>query len=120
MRLFQLIMQLLQVPDINDKDALQAWLLDLLAVLEVLAMRSGITADDKLVRLASGLIAANETWDNLYGLITMFLNDDEDDDENKVAAAIDNSSKLAAFDPLTILAIIKAIAEIINMFRQQS
>ena len=106
-------------PDIDDEQGLRTWLANLMVPIGELADITGTCLDDEVVEVLAAIVESDEVWAPVYVLIKHFVPEDVPDDENKVGAAINAATDLKGFNPLTILAIVKFVAEIIRMFREQ-
>ena len=104
-------------PDVDDEPALRAWVASLLEPIAELADLTDTCLDDEVVDVLAAIVDQDEVWAPVYVLIKHFVPDDVDD--NKVGGAIQAAGDLKAIDPLTILAIVKFVAEIIRMFRSE-
>jgi len=56
-------------PDLDDADAVQAWLADLLRIIASAARLTPPSLDDQIVELAQQVVSDEETWPTLYRVL---------------------------------------------------
>ena len=102
-------------PEIEDKDALQQWVKDVAIALKKFAALTKPKADDTIADLLLSIVNTQSSWDLIYELLIVVANGK--DPEPILASA--EQGVYGAIDPVTILAIVKMIIEIINMFKDE-
>jgi len=114
----------LKVPDVADEAALRKWARGLARGCQALAQFIETTpepGDEELDdKLAAGLVAVVEndaTWDFLYGILQTLQPGDQVV-IGKDHSAVLGAAEVANISPLEIAAIIKAILDILKMFRR--
>lgn len=105
-------------PGINDSDELRAWLGKLAEFLDQLTELSETSLDDKAVALLQTCTECDECWEAVYSLITHFAGEDE---LAVMASApmLDTIEDKTEIDPVTIIAIIKLVVELIQLWRER-
>ena len=146
--LLTLLQKLLSIglpPDLTNESELRTWIISLVEVLKEIAAKTPTTIDDTMVNVLDKAVNSSDTWEIFYKILSMVLNrpdvsaspgDDraeivEDEPvtatdeeyslcEDLLAATAEDSlvEGEAGISPMTILAIIEAIAAVIRMFRK--
>lgn len=111
------VAEVLDVPDLRDKDATRKWLLAVCEAAGILAAKTTLKTDDKIVCFLARAINNETLFDSLHGLIVHLLRADPDlpcmvDLPEALAA----EAEAAAIDPLTIIAIVKAVLDLLRGF----
>jgi len=102
-------------PPIEQEAELRAWVRSVFEMADELADMSATPVDDQLVQVALKLVNDDEIWSLAYQMLVAIVTDDD----NKVGASFNQLTSKAGIDPLTIMALIKMIAEIIQQFRRR-
>ena len=120
----QFLMKMMGVPPVSHEAALRAWMRRLARRLQGIASYIQLTKDPNDVewddRLANGLAGAIEN-EFFWAFFFALLNRLSPDDEVVIGAdepAIVQVATTAGISPLDIIAIIKAILDILKMFRR--
>jgi len=103
-------------PDVNDPDALRAWLLDVCRLVLPIAGITRTKVDDQVVKLAKLLIANDETWSALYDLIREFLPAREGVALTGQEPGVRRLADVSGIDPQTIILILTMILKFLEMF----
>lgn len=112
------IAELLDVPDLRDKDAARKWLLKVCEAAGILAEKTTLTTDDKVVAFLARTIADPVLFDPFHALIVRLLGADPDlpctieDMPTALAAEAD----AAGINPLTIIAIVTTVLDLLRGF----
>ena len=111
------VAEVLDVPDLRDKDATRKWLLAVCEAAGILAAKTTLKTDDKIVCFLARAINNETLFDSLHGLIVHLLGADPDlpcmvDLPEALAA----EAEAAAIDPLTIIAIVKTVLDLLRGF----
>jgi len=117
LRIFRTIADL---PDFGDKEATRAWLLNLCEIAGLLAGRTPTPADDAVLAFLERSIGNPALFDPIYDLLVALLGA-EDGESQKVGLtpALAAGANKAGIDPLTILAIVEAVAALIRLIRER-
>jgi len=119
LRIFRAIADL---PDFGDKEATRAWLLKLCEIAGLLAERTPTPADDAVLAFLERSIGNPALFDPIYSLLLALLGTpDEAGNEYRVFTppALTAEANKAGIDPLTILAIVEAVAALIRLIRER-
>ena len=111
------VAEVLDVPDLRDKDATRKWLLAVCEAAGILAAKTTLKTDDKIVCFLARAINNETLFDSLHGLIVHLLGADPDlpcmvDLPEALAAEAD----AAAINPLTIITIVKTVLDLLRGF----
>lgn len=115
LRIFRVIADL---PDFGDKEAVRAWLLKLCDVAKLLTDRTPTPADDAVLAFLERSIAEPKLFDPFHALVVRLLDSDPDLPcaAEDVPAALAAEAEAAAIDPLTIIAIVKTVLDLLRGF----
>ena len=115
LRIFRAIADL---PDFGDKEATRAWLLKLCEIAGLLAERTPTPADDAVLAFLERSIADPVLFDPFHALVVRLLDSDPDLPcaAEDVPAALAAEAEAAAIDPLTIIAIVKTVLDLLRGF----
>jgi hypothetical protein len=93
------------------------WIRAIIEVMRKGATLTSITIDDKVCDMLLTAVDSDTLWAWIYQLLSRFL---ASDDDGLLVGDIHEPVEAAemGMDPLTIIAIIKAIAELIKLFRK--
>lgn len=105
-------------PDLTEKDKLRQWLLNLASVAARASEQSPTEYDDKVVAFLESLVKADTSWDRAYSLIQLLASGE---DPQYVASLMQTTEVAddAEIDPITVVAIIRAIIEVIRIWRDR-
>ena len=112
------IAEVLDVPDLTDRDAARKWLLKVCEAAGILAEKTRLRTDDQVVAFLARTIADPVLFDPFHALIVRLL----DTDLDLPCAAEDLSEALAAeadaagINPLTIIAIVTTVLDLLRGF----
>ncbi len=117
LRIFRVIAAL---PDFGDKEATREWLISLLGIAQSLTDRTPNEADDRVVEFLVRSVANEKLFDPIYDLLVALLGA-EDGESQKVGStpALAGEAEKAGIDPVTIVAIIEAVASLIKLIRER-
>ena len=115
LRIFRVIANL---PDFGDKEAVRAWLLKLCEIDGLLTERTPTPADDAVLAFLERSIGDPKLFDPIYDLLTTLLAHD-DGPETLASQELTEATLKAGIDPLTILAIVEAVAALIKLIRER-
>ena len=120
LELLRILRSVTDLPDFGDKEAVRAWLLKLCEIAGLLTERTPTEADDAVLAFLERSIANPALFDPIYDLLTTLLGA-EDGESQKVGLtpALAAEANKAGIDPLTILAIVEAVASLIKMLRER-
>lgn len=112
------IAEVLDVPDLKDKDAARKWLLAVCEAAGILAEKTTLRTDDQVVAFLARTIADPVLFDPFHALIVRLLDTDPDLPcaAEDVPEALAAQAEAAAIDPLTIIAIVKTVLELLRGF----
>jgi len=118
LELLRIFRAIAAIPDFGDKEAVRAWLLKLCDVAKLLTDRTPTPADDAIVAFLERSISDPKLFDPIFGLLTTLLATD-DGPETLASAELTDATISAGIDPLTILAIVEAVAALVNLIRER-
>jgi hypothetical protein len=112
------IAEVLDVPDLTDRDAARKWLLKVCEAAGILAEKTRLKTDDKIVCFLARAINNETLFDSLHGLIVHLLGADPDlpcaAEDLPEALAVE--AEAAAINPLTIITIVKTVLDLLRGF----
>ena len=111
------VAEVLDVPDLRDKDATRKWLLAVCEAAGILAEKTRLKTDDQVVAFLARTIADPVLFDPFHALIVRLLDTDLDlpcmvDLPDGLAA----EAEAAAINPLTIITIVKTVLDLLRGF----
>jgi len=118
LELLRIFRAIAAIPDFGDKEAVRAWLLKLCDVAKLLTDRTPTPADDAIVAFLERSISDPKLFDPIFGLLTTLLATD-DGPETLASAELTDATISAGIDPLTILAIVEAVAALVKLIRDR-
>jgi len=118
LELLRIVRTIAAIPDFGDKEAVRAWLLKLCDVAKLLTDRTPTPADDAIVAFLERSISDPKLFDPIFGLLTTLLATD-DGPETLASAELTEATISAGIDPLTILAIVEAVAALVKLIRDR-
>ena len=115
------LISLLPFPDWSDAAAVRAWVLSALDVADGIADTTATERDDKALDAARAIVANEAAFMAFYGVVIDLVTDGTADDmESRVAsAAALAGGEETKLDPVTIIAIITAIVQLIQAWRNR-
>jgi hypothetical protein len=123
LRIFRTIANL---PDFTNKEAVREWLISLLGIAQSLTDRTPNEADDRVVEFLVRSVDNEKLFDPIYDLLVALLDRDdinlgasEAATEPAAPGTLAAEAKAAGIDPLTILAIVEAVAALIKLIRER-
>jgi uncharacterized membrane protein affecting hemolysin expression len=116
LRIFRTIADL---PDFSDKQATQKWLLELCSIGKLLTDRTPTPADDAVLAFLERSIGNPALFDPIYDLLTALLAGAGESQKVGLTPALAGEAEKAGIDPLTILAIVEAVASLIKLIRER-
>ena len=112
------IAEVLDVPDLTDRDAARKWLLKVCEAAGVLAAKTTLRTDDQVVAFLARTIADPVLFDPFHALIVRLLDTDPDlpcvAEDLPEALAVE--AEAAAINPLTIITIVKTVLDLLRGF----
>ena len=116
LRIFRMIADL---PDFGDKEATRQWLLKLCEIAGLLTERTPTPADDAVLAFLVRSISNPALFDPIYELLTALLTAPPETVACMAPPALAAEAKAAGIDPLTILAIVEAVAALVKLIRER-
>jgi hypothetical protein len=116
LRIFRVIADL---PDFGDKEAVREWLISLLGIAQSLTDRTPNEADDRVVEFLVRSVANEKLFDPIYDLLTALLTAPPETVACMAPPTLAAEAEKAGIDPVTIVAIIEAVAAIIKLIRER-
>ena len=116
LRIFRTIANL---PDFADKEAVREWLISLLGIAQSLTDRTPNEADDKVVEVLVRSVDNERLFDPIFDLLTAMLTAPPEAVACTAPPTLAAEAKAAGIDPMTILAIVEAVAAIIKLIRER-
>ena len=112
------IAEVLDVPDLTDRDAARKWLLKVCEAAGILAEKTRLRTDDQVVAFLARTIADPVLFDPFHALIVRLLDTDPDlpcaaEDLPEALAA---QADAAAINPLMIITIVKTVLDLLRGF----
>lgn len=105
-------------PGLHDSERLREWVAKLVAILNRGSTYTDTTIDDTLVAILHHMVASDDCWQNVHSLLHLLCNCEDPVTvvrSQHVAAVADE----AGVDPLTVIAIIKAVLELLQWWRNR-
>lgn len=118
LELLRIVRTVAAIPNFGDKEAVKRWLLDLCDVAKLLTDRTPTPADDAIVAFLERSIGDPKLFDPIFDLLVALLATD-DGPETLASAELTEATINAGIDPLTILAIIEAVAALVKLIRER-
>ena len=117
LRIFRTIADL---PDFTDREATRTWLLKLCDVAKLLTEQTPTPADDAIVAFLERSISDPKLFDPIYDLLVALLGA-EDGESQKVGLTpmLAGEAEKVGIDPVTIMAIIEAVAALVKLIRDR-
>jgi hypothetical protein len=112
------IAEVIDVPDLTDRDAARKWLLKVCEAAGILAEKTRLRTDDQVVAFLARTIADPVLFDPFHALIVRLLDTDLDlpcaaEDLPEALAA---EAEAAAINPLMIITIVKTVLDLLRGF----
>lgn len=98
-------------PNASDEVAFRTWCQKLCGVLAAVAQLVPSEVDDGAVNLLANIVNNDSTWEALYGMIVMALNDEP-------IAVSEDITAAQAIDPALVIQIVLAIVELIRNWKK--
>lgn len=120
LELLRVMRTVISLPDFGDKEATRTWLLRLCDIGKLVTTRTTTPADDAVLAFLERSIGDPKLFDPIYDLLTAML--DADDGESQkvgLTPSLAAEANAAGIDPLTILAIVEAVATLIKIIRER-
>lgn len=112
------IAEVLDVPDLTDRDAARKWLLKVCEAAGILAEKTRLRTDDQVVAFLARTIADPVLFDPFHALIVRLLDTDPDlpcaAEDLPEALAVE--AEAAAINPLMIITIVKTVLDLLRGF----
>lgn len=122
LKAIEALLALWPLPSLTDKIGCRAWLGKAFAILQDFAAQTANTIDDQAVKLLNAGLADNALYDLLWEIFEKMLGQEGglvmSDAEVFNKASIVGAA--VGIDPATIIALIGAIVQIINLFRNRA
>ena len=108
-------------PPIDDEAGLRKWITELAMVLGDIADKTKTTVDDAVVAFCLRLVNNDDAWTIGYTILKLVYTGItvEDEQLNRLSFAIAADGDEPEIDPVTIMAIIKMIVDIIKLFKKE-
>ncbi len=126
-RFIQQVLSLGGPPSVDDEVELRSWLRDLVGVLQDVALETPTTFDDAAIGVVSTLLDNDPIWSVAYSAMVMIFGEKDIlpdsvqetalTDQLSAAMATLPKEKVAAINPLVIVAMIRMIVELIRAWR---
>lgn len=118
------LLSLLPLPALTDKEGCRTWLGKVLAILQDLSAQTASTLDDQTVKFLNGILADQATWDLAWSVFQKILARNDDSDlvmaDPEAAEEVDALGRAVGIDPMTILAIISLVVNVLKFFRERN
>jgi hypothetical protein len=112
------LLPLLDMPNWRDAEAVRVWAVKLLQALDGYAAMTETEFDDRLVDFGQAVTGDAQTWAMLYGLLLDLVADEAGatcNDDSRVPLLAEK----VGIDPLTIIALINTILDLIKWWRNR-
>lgn len=126
LELLRIFRAIAAIPDFGNKEATREWLISLLGIAQSLTDRTPNEADDRVVEFLVRSVAEPKLFDPIYDLLVALLDRDdinlgasEAATEPAAPGTLAAEAKAAGIDPLTILAIVEAVATLVKLIRER-
>lgn len=119
LELLKAFRSLISLPDFSSKEEVKAWLLVWCDVAAMVTSKTSPTADDVVVAFFRKAVENPDLFDPIFTLLSNLLASDGEAPKVMESPILAEAAKEAAIDPVTILAIIEAIASIIKFIRER-
>ena len=122
LELLRIVRTVAAIPDFGDKEATRAWLLKLCEIAGLLVERTPTPADDAVLAFLERSIGNDDLFDPIYRLLLAVLSTDETLTASEAETAtqpLTSEAEKAGIDPLTILAIVEAVAALVKLIRDR-
>ena len=116
LRIFRTITDL---PDFSDREATREWLLKLCDIAGLLTERTPTPADDAVLAFLKRSIADPKLFDPIFDLLTNLLAAEPGAHTCAAPPELAAAAEASAIDPLTIIAIVEAVAALIKLIRER-
>lgn len=123
--IFKILKLMLDVgypPDLKDEEAFRAWMIDIADAASTLAMLTGTELDNRVAAVLDVIVDDDKYWTVLYAILlkaAQYITLEEQD----VAASSDDGLGMlcqqTAIDPATLIAIITAILNMVDWWRNR-
>ena len=119
LELLRLARNLIDLPNFSDKEATRQWLLLLCGTAAMITSRTPTQADDAVLAFLKRAIGDPKLYDPIYDLLTALLAGAGESQKVGLTPALAAEANKAGIDPLTILAIVEAVAALIRLIRER-
>ena len=122
LQIIRLVLGLGMPPSIDDEPALRGWCRKLAEVWEALAKLTDTMTDDQIVAGIAKLVTTDAYWTALYAILDAASQYLSDEDQRAAAGSSGKTAVLAeeaSIDPSALVAIIGAILQIIDWWRNR-
>jgi len=116
--IFSALAKLLPLPDLADEAGCRQWCRALVGVLNQIADLTTTTLDDSAVAVIGNVVEDDTLWGLLWDLVSWLTSGAVADDAVTEAKARALGEKVG-IDPFTIIAIIQAVIQFINWWRNR-
>jgi len=116
-------------PPVEKEVELRQWIRDLVEIGEQVATETPTLVDDYAVKVASGLLATDSVWAISYSAIVRIFSEDDvldglrqaeiEVEMTRALAETEEDNKLWGVNPIAIVMTLRAIVQIIHMWRSQ-
>ncbi|MGE4340690.1 MAG: hypothetical protein AB7E55_32775 [Pigmentiphaga sp.] len=119
LELLRIVRTVAAIPDFGDKEATRAWLLNLCDIAGLLTERTPTPADDAVLAFLKRSVADPKLFDPIFDLLTNLLAAEPGAPTCAAPPELAAAAEAAAIDPLTIIAIVEAVAALIKLIRER-
>lgn len=119
LELLRIFRAIAAIPDFGNKEATREWLISLLGIAQSLTDRTPNEADDRVVEFLVRSVAEPKLFDPIYDLLTALLAAPPETVACMAPPTLAAEAEKAGIDPVTIVAIIEAVAAIIKLIRER-
>jgi hypothetical protein len=113
-RLGRLLGDWFDLPDVDNEQEVRACVEDILQALKLIARRTKPTWDDKALASTEILINTPIVWNLIYELLKRYLGTTDPVIISETDPAVLEGARVTGFGPLEVLAIVRAIIEILR------
>lgn len=111
--------RLLKLPDIQDSGDTQAWVACVLDAGGVLTELTPTDVDDEALAALKVIVEDDEAWAAVFGFLQVLVADDKVGDSSEPSPLIQAAGEKTNINPLLIITIIKALAELWKWLRDR-
>lgn len=117
LQILRLILSIGFPPAIEKQEEFRVWCSDLSKTAADFALQTGTTVDDKIANTLVLICSNDEYWQIFYSILRVAIDQLDRDGDIVGSRATELASKVG-IDPATIIAIVSAILEIIDLIKR--